>query len=264
MHGAAEPLVWFGGFSRTGEAKVKMKALLLSCSAIVLAGSAMAADLPSRKAPVSYIEAPPVFTWTGFYVGLNAGAAFRTGNDNNNNAFFAGNNNGGNSTGFVGGGQLGYNWQSGAIVWGLETDAQYRSNIGNNANNGFFGGGNNNNGGFYGTTRGRLGFAFSPMFMAYITGGAAYGNVANNQFGGFGFNNNNGSNFRLGYAAGAGVEFAMTPNWSIKAEALYNDLGRSNQNAFFGNTSRNQFVVARLGVNYKFGWGGPSAAVARY
>ena len=243
-----------------------MKAFLLSCSALALAGSAMAADLPSRKAPVSYIAPPPVFTWTGFYVGLNAGAAFRVGNNNNNNGFFAGNNNGGNSTGFVGGGQVGYNWQSGAIVWGLETDAQYRSNIGNGANNGFFNGGNSNNGGFYGTTRGRLGYAFSPMVMAYITGGAAYGNVANNGFNpfGFGFNTNNGSNFRLGWTGGAGVEFAMTPNWSIKAEALYNDLGRSNQNAFFGNNTRNTFVVARLGVNYKFNWGGPSAAVAGY
>ena len=246
---------------------MKITTILLASVAAVLASSAFAADLPSRRAPATYIAPVPVFTWTGFYVGLNAGAAFRTGNDNNN-AFFGGGGNG-NTTGFVGGGQLGYNWQSGAIVWGLETDAQYRSNIGNTANAGFFGNGNSNNGGFYGTTRARLGYAFSPMFMAYITGGAAYGNVANNNgfnpfFGGAGGFNNNGSNFRLGYAAGAGVEFAVTPNWSIKAEALYNDLGRGNQNFIFANSRRNQFVVARLGVNYKFDWGAPSAVVAKY
>ena len=56
-----------------------MKAFLLSCSALALAGSAVAADLPSRKAPVSYIAPPPVFTWTGFYVGLNAGYGWSSG-----------------------------------------------------------------------------------------------------------------------------------------------------------------------------------------
>ena len=262
---------------------MNIKKILLTGGAIMLAGSAFAADLPSRRAPATYIAPRPVFTWTGFYIGVNAGAAFRVGNNNNNNNGFFGNGGGnGNSTGFVGGGQLGYNWQSGPIVFGVEGDAQYRSNIGNNNNNnGFFGGGNNNsnNGGFYGTARGRLGYAFSPAFMLYVTGGAAFGTVAHNNNGGFnpflpaafnnfgGFGNNGGNNFRVGYAAGGGAEYAFSPNWSVKAEALYNDLGRGNQGGGFnfgGNNSRNTFVVARIGVNYKFNMGGPSAVVAKY
>ena len=260
----------------------KISSLFAGVSLAVLSvASAFAADLPSRRAPAPYLAPPPVFTWSGFYIGLNAGASFRVNNNNNNNnaflfagvnPFLFGNNNNNNQVGFVGGGQIGYNWQTGPIVFGLEADAQYRSNIGNNNNNNFFGGGgNNNNGGFYGTARGRLGYAITPMFMIYATGGAAFGNVGSNAavnpfF--LGVGNNNGSSFRVGYAVGGGLEYAFTPNWSIKAEALYNEI-RSNQGGggfgFGNNNNRNSFVVARLGVNYKFNlFGAPAPVVARY
>ena len=97
----------------------------------ILSTVAVAADLPSRRAPAPYIAPPPVFTWTGFYIGLNAGAAFRTNQNNNgfNNVFLAaalgvpffgfGNNNSGNNVAFVGGGQIGYNWQTGPVVFVL-------------------------------------------------------------------------------------------------------------------------------------------------
>ena len=249
---------------------------LTAAGTIALAGSAFAADLPSRRAPAPYIAPPPVFTWTGFYIGLNAGAAFRNNNNNGNNFFnggFGGNNNG-NNVAFVGGGQIGYNWQTGPIVFGLETDAQYRSAFGGNNNNGFFGGNNARNDGFLGTARGRIGYAFSPMFMVYATGGAAYGNTfANNNnnnffFGGFGgFGGNNNNNFRVGYTVGGGVEYAFTPNWSVKAEYLFVDLGRTNQANLFGfggGNNRSQAHVARLGVNYKFGGVYSAPVVARY
>lgn len=261
----------------------KISSLVAGVSlAVLTTASAFAADLPSRRAPAPYIAPPPVFTWTGFYVGLNAGASFSVNNNNQNNnfglfaatgnpIFLTNNNNNQNNVGFVGGGQIGYNWQTGPVVFGLEADAQYRSNIGGNNGNNFFGGGNNNNnGGFYGTARGRLGYSITPMFMIYATGGAAFGNVANNNgFNPFFFgNNNNGGNFRVGYAVGGGLEYAFAPNWSMKAEALYNDLGRGNNGGGFGfgggNNQRNQFVVARLGVNYRFNWGATAPVVARY
>ena len=240
----------------------------------VLSTVAVAADLPSRKAPVPFLAPPPVFTWTGFYLGLNAGAAIRTQNNTNNAfaflapaAFGAFGNNNGNSVGFVGGGQVGYNFQSGPVVFGLEADAQYRSSIGGNSG-GF---GSNGNAGFYGTARGRVGFLVSPQWLLYITGGAAFGNTftSNNYAyallfpGLIGFNNGSNNSFRVGYAAGGGLEYAFSPNWSVKAEALYNDLGRSNVGVF-GAGPRTQFVTARLGVNYRFNFGGPGSVVARY
>ena len=119
-----------------------MRAILLSAFAVTaLAGQAAAADLPTRKeAPAPYI-APPMFTWTGFYGGLNAGYAFGNNsvNTTSTNTFafpaaggpnlaaaITGLSNFGarpNNNGFIGGGQIGYNWQfSSAWVGGIETD----------------------------------------------------------------------------------------------------------------------------------------------
>jgi outer membrane immunogenic protein len=232
--------------------------------------SALAADLPARSAPPVYVPPPPLFTWTGFYIGLNAGAAIRSTNNNNSNAalffgfpVFGNNNNGNNNVAFVGGGQIGYNWQTGAVVWGLEADAQYRSSFGNN-NNGFFGGGGGGggSGGYLGTVRGRLGYLFTPALLAYVTGGLAYGSsYYSTPF--FFFSNANNS-LRVGYTVGGGLEYMVTPNWSIKAEYLWTDLGRSNSNNFLISTPRSQAHVVRAGINYHFNWGAPAAVVARY
>jgi len=104
---------------------MKKLGLFVSGAALALsAGAALAADLPRRNvAPVAPVYAPPVFTWTGFYVGLNAGA-----NINDSRYAWAPffNQNGQSGVGFTGGGQIGYNWQMGALVLGLETDINYR------------------------------------------------------------------------------------------------------------------------------------------
>ncbi len=143
------------------------KYLLASVAAlgIIAAGAASAADLPSRKGPVAApVYIPPVFTWTGFYVGANAGYGW--GNVNANG--FA---NVGDLDGFVGGGQIGYNYQMGQFVLGLEADLQ-----GADLSSG------NNLGlvrvktDYFGTVRARVGFAID-RFMPYVTGGWAYGNV---------------------------------------------------------------------------------------
>src|SRR5947209_18867155 len=99
------------------------KVLMTTVAAAAMGGSAFAADLPSRKAPpMAYVPPVPIFTWTGFYVGVNAGGAFRANNNNNNNAFFPGapfafaNNGNGNNARFIGGGQAGVNWQINQFV----------------------------------------------------------------------------------------------------------------------------------------------------
>ncbi|WP_114186610.1 outer membrane protein, partial [Microvirga aerophila] len=114
------------------------KILLASVALFGFAGAAAAADLPVRAAPPApMIAAVPVFTWTGFYVGVNAGYGWQN-NDNNSSIFvpagtfvtapaasgtitFADDE----GEGFVGGGQIGYNYQMGSFVFGVEADLQW-------------------------------------------------------------------------------------------------------------------------------------------
>ena len=256
--------------------------LLSAASVLIMAGAASAADLP-RRAPAAapYYAAPvPVFTWTGFYLGLNAGAAF---NGSNNNAYTSNGfgiaptiyaPTGGNNTGFTGGGQIGYNWQTSSFVFGLETDIQGvsrgNSNVavlpiilpgtyavatpGNRAN-------------WFGTVRGRAGFAVDRALF-YVTGGFAYG--GNNGGGSVTYFPplgpatvySPGSNSsKVGWTLGGGVEYALSNNWSLKGEYLYVDLGGNNNSVyratgtattFSGGNQGDRFHVVRAGLNYKF------------
>ena len=235
----------------------------LAAAVLALAsGPALAADLPSRKAPppVAYVAPPPVFTWTGFYVGLNAGAAI----DNTRygwSPFSPDYRPGG--VAFTGGAQAGYNWQTGPLVLGVETDIAYRGASGN-SNNGF--GALSMGAGYFGTARARLGYAIDRLLI-YGTGGLAYGSV-NFPGAASGFGLGGAPHFltrldnpgtRLGWTAGAGVEYALTRNWSVKAEYLYVDLGRNSANyldlvtgAPVALQARNSDHILRAGLNYRF------------
>jgi outer membrane immunogenic protein len=280
-----------------------MKTLLLSSVAALglFSSAAFAADLPARgPAPApAPVYAAPIFTWTGFYVGVNAGAAFNGGDRNMGStgfgapvAFYGSAITGNDSTRFTGGGQIGFNWQTGSFVWGLETDLNYLDR----GNNGAVavpagaglpyavvnGGSNGNN--WFGTVRGRLGLAYSRSLF-YITGGFAYSGNQNNQtityFNGGGAvpcafgctlsTSTNDSN--IGWTAGGGIEYAFTDNISAKIEYLHVELGR--RNAVFSSpvapgltiTSRNpsRFDVVRAGLNFRFGAFSQAApVVARY
>jgi len=236
------------------------------------AGSAQAADLPSRKGPPpAYLPPPPVFTWTGFYVGVNLGGGWKSGGSDNN-GFGWWNTGGNNSGGVVGGGQIGYNYQfSPWLVVGLETDFQGTSiGSGNGGNNWWGVGWNFGNAqtariDWFGTVRGRIGITpFDPHFLIYGTGGFAYGEVQRN---GWWFNN---SATQTGWTAGGGVEWAFLPNWSAKVEYLYTDLSGSGQNGFnwgigLNNTNNHtRFNTVRAGVNYHFNLFSPSPVVAKY
>jgi outer membrane immunogenic protein len=261
--------------------------LLSTAAAAAIIGSAAAADLPSRRPPppVAYVPPVPIFTWTGFYVGVNAGGAFRANNNNgfNNAVFFGGaapfaTANTSNSGRFIGGGQVGVNYQINQFVVGVEGDGQVLVGSNNNNNNfGFIGNGSTTS--FLGTLRGRAGLAVD-RFLVYGTGGVAFGGSNNNWpntiIGNIGgvptfFTANNANNMRVGYAAGAGVEYAFTPNWSVKVEYLFADLGRNSRTylapgglAGFTLRNREQDHVIRAGLNYRFGWAGPPPVLARY
>jgi outer membrane immunogenic protein len=273
-----------------------MRTIIASTVAALLAGSAaFAADLPSRKSVV----APPIvptFTWTGFYVGVNAGYSWNDSKTHysyalSNSADFAEFNAlglvpqrlGRNADGFTGGAQIGYNYQIGQFVLGAEADFQYldaRQSAGHsvtlldaNGSNATVSTGMRSSLNWLGTLRARAGYAFDRTLI-YATGGLAYGRSENRSFitstgvdddGPFtGLWSGSKSSVRYGWALGAGVEYAITDNLTLKAEYLYYDLGRTKyqiagvstdpDDEFLGATVRrdNKGSIVRAGLNWKF------------
>jgi outer membrane immunogenic protein len=227
-----------------------MKNYLLSGVAalgLIAAGAATAADLPARKGPVMAPIYAPVFTWTGFYVGANAGYGFGKVKSRGWNAvgtLF------GDTDGFVGGGQIGYNYQVGQAVFGLEADFQ-GADLKAGPSWAGFGVVGNSKVEWFGTVRGRIGYAFD-RFLPYVTGGYAYGNVKTTLAPGLGINGFNGdSNTHSGWTVGAGLEYAITDNLTVRGEYLYVDLDKK---SIFGTAAKvgHEFSVVRAGLNYKF------------
>jgi outer membrane immunogenic protein len=215
-----------------------MKKILVSGVAALAAlssGIAFAADLPSRRGVVSEppIVRAPVFTWTGFYAGVNGGYSF--GGFTGTAAPLLR-----DPAGFTGGGQIGYNHQIGQFVIGVETDLQFSD---------VKGGGTapiaRGRLDYFGTLRARGGIAFDRAFI-YATAGYAYGNAKVTQVGGL-----TDANFHNGWTAGAGIEYALGQNLSLKGEYLYTSLEKK---TFFapGTTGGLDFHTVRAGVNYRF------------
>lgn len=226
---------------------------------------ALAADLPSRKEAVAPVAYAPVFTWTGFYLGVNAGAGWQ----NKSNVYVTGPlggvtslSTGNSSAGFVGGGQIGYNYQVDSWVFGAETDIQY-ADVGGKLNWGpytWWGGAGRNSNQYFGTVRARVGYAVDRTLF-YVTGGLAYGGL--NGTGGY-----HSSNSNAGWTVGGGVEYAFTQNWTAKLEGLYVNLNNSSKVLSYNNPAPVGSLPAgiytasshgghgggimRVGVNYKF------------
>lgn len=216
------------------------KYLLASVAAlglIAVAGAASAADLPSRKGPVAAPIYVPAFTWTGFYVGANAGYGWGNVNTNGLGSI-------GDVDGFVGGGQIGYNYQIGQFVLGVEADIQ-GADLSSGSN--VFGTSVKTD--YFGTVRARVGVAFD-RFMPYVTGGWAYGNVKTS-IPVIGFSSDN--SHTSGWAIGGGLEYAFTNNLIGGVEYLYVDLGDKNINALVGTGKvGTDFSVVRARLSYKF------------
>jgi outer membrane immunogenic protein len=271
--------------------------------ALGLANAASAADLAVR--PVVKAPPAPVFSWTGFYVGGQVGAGWGTsqtdvdvGNtfigppvNQSINQLLAGNLNlivplpQVQMNGFVGGGQAGYNWQSGVMVYGLEGDIFWSGLKGHtdcfavlNCSNEIR---------WMADITARIGFTVGDRGLVYIKGGAAWAdaNVGINQsvalastlgpgFVANGAITGSGSKNIFGGTLGTGIEYAFLPGWSAKVEYDYFDFGNQNLTvpitagggiainngpAFAGSigirtpvTIHEQIHTVRLGVNYHF------------
>jgi outer membrane immunogenic protein len=236
---------------------ILMKKVLLGAAAfIAFAAPALAADLPARtytKAP-AYTAPEIVYNWTGFYIGGHIGGAFPGGNSLESS-----------DARFLGGVQGGFDYQF-APNWVVGAEAQYSWLTGNSGNGVLFPAGTlvTANSNQLGSVTGRLGYTWGPALL-YAKGGYAWrdnGNVAVSA-GGVPVAFTTDGNHRDGYTVGAGLEYMFTPNWSIKGEYQYYNFGStaftSGPAEIVGNRFRDSEQTVKLGVNYRFGWGGPVA-----
>ena len=196
-----------------------MNKLLLASVGLLAFGvaSASAVDISHQRAmpAKSPVYVAPPYNWTGFYVGINGGGAF-------------------NTTGGLVGGTLGYNYQVGQVVYGLEGDMDW-SNIrdGGTVRNSWLG-----------TVRGRLGYAID-RFMPYVTGGGAFGDIKTSVAG-----VGDARTTKAGWTLGGGIEAAITGPWTAKVEYLHVDLGRGA--SVLGTNARFDANIVRAGLNYRF------------
>lgn len=252
-----------------------MRKLLGTVAALTLLAvsiPAMAADLPLKAPP----PAPPPFSWTGFYVGANGGFAWGQGDVTDTLLALDWGNRGGDGF-LLAGGEAGFNYQMGNFVVGVEGDYDWASNIHNGANLalatpiGPLQVTTNNK--WVSTLAARFGWAFDKWLGYVKAGGGWVGNdgfTIVNTATGAAFTGSN-SNTQSGWLVGAGIEWAIANNWTLKVE--YDYLGLNTRTFtvpptapfLIGDTfttGNHDVQMVKVGLNYLFNWGGP--VVARY
>jgi outer membrane immunogenic protein len=215
---------------------------LVAALGLALPGVAFAADLPSRTyapAPVKYV-ANSVYDWSGLYVGLQAARGF------NGEAKVAGYTL--NADGYSAGVTGGYNIQSGAFVYGIEGDLS----VGNiNAERTISGVTVRLEPKYFGTVRGRVGYAFDNI-LVFATGGAYLQQAKLNVV-----NYGSDTQWTTGWVVGAGVEYGITKAISAKAEYLYVKTGKQDYTlpgvgpGSFGVGAESSQNIGRIGLNLK-------------
>jgi outer membrane immunogenic protein len=231
-----------------------MKLVFAALMFSLASGQALAADLP-MPAPLPGAKYLPTaaYNWGGGYFGLNGGYAFGTSDwtlDGVSSGSFSAN-------GFLFGGTLGGNFQTGRFVFGLEGDFDWSGITGSSSVAGCTASGApagaacQTKTDWLSTARGRVGYAFDRI-LVFATGGLALTNLE------IALTPISGSNVAAGWTVGAGVEFAFADNWTAKAEYLFVDFGKfpcqdSLRVCGTGTVSLTENIV-RAGINYKFYW----------
>jgi len=244
----------------------KTKTMLLASAAgaaLMPNAGAQAADMPVKAAPQTAAA-----NWAGWYIGANLGAAWQSSKVvsayANGISFSPGSySSSPTNTGFIGGGQIGYNWQRGNLVYGLEADI---SGLSKGSQSVFLRGKDSTTLktkiNWLATFRGRLGVTLASNTMAYATGGLAVGGVDNSQLDSSSPTNQNvaqDKSTRTGWVVGGGVEHMLARNWTVRLEGLYVDLGSKTAtmvglNPGNGSTTSfsNKATIARAAINFKF------------
>ena len=223
-------------------------------------GAAAASDLPTRRAPAPMYSPIQVYNWTGFYVGGHIGGAWSNtslSDPTGNNFAPVGSTIGDNGSGFLGGAQIGYNYQTGPVVFGIQGDWSW-TGINNSVLDPF-----DNTTTFrdkadwLATVTGRIGYAWNNVLW-YGKGGGAWVHNKYSATDAFGLNAT-GSDTRGGWTLGTGLEYGFTPNWTTFIEYDYIGLGThtitltdpANGSGQAG--IRQNIQIVKGGINYKFG-----------
>ena len=240
-------------------------------AALAMAAPALAADMAVKAPPPPVVV--PIYNWTGFYIGANGG----WGQSHNcwdfvpvAGAVIPGGCS--DRSGGLIGGQLGYRWQTGQFVFGLEGQGDWADLSSSRVSliNPLFSTQTKTDG--LGLFTGQIGYAWNASLF-YLKGGAA---VTSNRFDILntlgGGSVASASSTRWGGAVGVGWEFGFTPNWSFGAE--YDHLFMGNSNNSFSvanpivagalNRISQDVDMVTLRVNYRFGWGGGVPVAAKY
>ena len=209
-------------------------------------GYASSADLSPAPGPAI---APAAYNWNGLYLGLNAGYGFSTETTTASGGGVSASASA-SVPGFLGGAQIGVNYQTGVVVWGFEADFD-ASTQNQSLASGVLSGTSQMP--WFGTLRGRLGVAFD-RFLIYGTAGGAAGELRSN------FTIPAGASSTTvtygTWTAGGGLEYGITDNLSARLEYLYLDTGNVNVGTIgppaTAITSRAQDNLVRAGLNYRF------------
>ena len=217
-------------------------------AAVMTVTAVHAADMPRRpampaKAPPPYVA--PAYSWTGLYLGLNAGYGW------GRSEWMSGGVSTGrfNADGAMVGGTLGYNMQMGQWVTGVEGDVAWSDMRGDTSSGLCVGVVCETRNNWLGTARGRFGYAFNRV-LPYVTGGVAVGDIKATPAGGA-----STTETKVGWTLGGGVEAAIAGPWSAKVEYLYADLGKGScDTSVCGSPTDVDFTsnIVRAGVNFRF------------
>jgi len=249
-----------------------MKKVLLVTASLVAIGAAapaVAADLAARP----YTKAPPmvatIYDWSGFYIGVNGGWGSSHNTWTNTSVFGFGVGEGSHdATGGTVGGQIGYRWQAGNWVFGLEGQGNWADFSGSNISLVAPGVSNRSKIDAFGLLTGQVGYAWNNVLL-YVKGGAA---VTDSKYEGsiLGVTFDSVEKTRWGGTVGAGLEFAFAPGWSAGVE--YNHLFLDTESHTFTNPVlgvtriddiKQDADLVTVRVNYKFGFGG-SPFIGKY
>jgi outer membrane immunogenic protein len=242
------------------------KLLVSAATLAIMTGGALAADLPNVKGPPVFTPPPPVFSWTGLYIGGQLGYGW--GHDHTIESVTATGVPDGfyqpfTTGGIAGGGHIGYDYQVSQFVFGVEGDVNGLDNEGGytlpNGN------GTRSREDVEGAILGRAGIAFDRVLI-YATGGGSYADFDHTYFTPLiaeSFNTG-----RFGWTVGGGIEYAVTNEWSIFAEYRYSEYGPFSHNSVvafpgFTYTHHPEENLAQAGFSYKFDMFGPPV-VAKY
>ena len=216
--------------------------------------AASAADLP-RSAPPAAAVYTPVSTWTGCYVGGNAGAGWGSGDISTSAGTVSGSS---DSARFVGGGQIGCDWQTGAWVFGIRNmldwaDAERSGTIGGSG--AFSGYSARLENDWLDLLTGRVGFAVQPNWLLYFQGGAAWRKNSLTVWDHTGVEAGSTSRTRTGWTIGVGSEYKFAPNWSVFVEYNHADFGTTSATTPAGVafSAKSDVDVVLFGLNWRPG-----------